>query len=61
VALEIRGLHRHGKGIREIAREVGSSHNTVRCYLRDKSASRYKPRPPRATKLDPLRTISSMG
>ena len=51
-ALEVRVLHRHGKGIREIAREVGSSRNTVRRYLRDESAARYKPRPPRATKLD---------
>jgi len=41
-ALEIRVLHRHGKGIREIARETGSSRNTVRRYLRDESAARYK-------------------
>src|SRR5215470_8482927 len=54
-ALEIRVLHRHGKGIREIARAVGSSRNTVRRYLRDESAARYKPRPPRATKLDPFK------
>jgi transposase len=54
-ALEIRVLHRLGKGIREIARETGSSRNTVRRYLRDESAARYKPRPPRATKLDPFR------
>src|SRR5205085_3488475 len=54
-ALEIRVLHRHGKGIREIARATGSSRNTVRRYLRDESAARYKPRPPRATKLDPFR------
>jgi transposase len=54
-ALEIRVLHRHGKGIREIARETGSSRNTVRRYLRDESAARYKPRPRRATKLDPFK------
>src|SRR4051794_29159916 len=54
-ALEIRVLHRHGKGIREIARATGSSRNTVRRYLRDESAARYKLRPPRATKLDPFR------
>src|ERR1700741_3638504 len=54
-ALEIRVLHRHGKGIREIAREMGSSRNTVRRYLRDESAARYKPRRPRATKLDPFK------
>src|SRR5215475_13183416 len=55
VALEIRVLHRHGKGIREIARETGSSRNTVRRYLRDESAERYKPRPRRATKLAPFK------
>src|SRR5246500_1054544 len=54
-ALEIRVLHRHGKGIREIAREMGSSRNTGRRYLRDESAARDKPRPPRATKLDPFK------
>ena len=55
VALEIRVLHRHGKGIREIAREMGTSRNTVRRYLRDESAARYKPRPRRASKLDPFK------
>src|SRR5262249_54225115 len=54
VALEIRGLHRHGKGIREIARGTGSSRNTVRRYLRDESAGRYKPRAGRVTKLAPF-------
>jgi transposase len=44
-ALEIRVLHRHGKSIREVAREMGLSRNTVRRYLRDEEAARYKPRP----------------
>jgi transposase len=44
-ALEIRGIP-------EIARETGTSRNTVRRYLRDESAPRYKQRPPRPTKLD---------
>ena len=43
-ALEIRVLHRHGKDIREIARETGVSRNTVRRYLRDEEAARYRPR-----------------
>src|SRR6058998_2352840 len=62
-ALEIRVLHRHGKGIREIARETGSSRNTVRRYLRDESAARYKQRPARATKLDPFKAyvIARLG
>jgi transposase len=51
-ALEIRVLHRHGKSIREIAREMGVSRNTVRRYLRDDEAERYRPRPLRRTKLD---------
>jgi transposase len=54
-ALEIRVLHRHGKSIREIARETGVARNTVRRYLRDEAAARYKPRPPRSTKLDPFK------
>jgi transposase len=54
--LEIRILHRHGKGIREIAHETGTARNTVRRYLRDESATRYKQRPARATKLDPFKT-----
>jgi transposase len=58
-ALEIRVLHRHGKGVREIARETGLSRNTVRRYLRDQTASRYKSRPPRASKLDPFKAYVS--
>ena len=51
LALEIRVLAKHGKGVREIAREVGASRNTVRRYLRDPEAARYRPRPPRPGKL----------
>jgi transposase len=54
-ALEIRVLHRHGKSIREIARETGVARNTVRRYLRNEAAARYKPRPPRLGKLDPFK------
>ena len=56
-ALEIRVLHRHGKRIREIARETGVSRNTVRRYLREEAA-RYKPRPSRSTKLDPFKAYA---
>jgi transposase len=55
-ALEIGILHRHGRSIREIARETGLSRNTVRRYLRDEEAARYKPRASRPAKLDPFRT-----
>jgi len=51
LALEIRVLARHGLGVREIAREAGVSRNTVRRYLRDPGAARYRARPPRAGKL----------
>ena len=30
MAMEIRVLSKHGKGVREIARELGCSRNTVR-------------------------------
>lgn len=62
-ALEIRVLHRHGKSIREIAREIGVSRNTVRRYLRDEEAARYKARPPRRRKLDPFKAyiVERMG
>lgn len=45
-------LARQGMGIREIAREIGCSRNTIKRYLRDAQASRYGPRAPRPTKLD---------
>jgi transposase len=51
LALEIRVLAKHGKGVREIAREVGVSRNTVRRYLRAADAVRYRARPPRPGKL----------
>ena len=51
MALEIRLLAKRGKGLRAIAREVGVSRNTVRRYLRDGDAERYRPRPRRSGKL----------
>ncbi len=54
--VEIHVLHRQGKSIREIARELQVSRNTVRRYLRDLSATPvYPSRKPRATKLDPFK------
>ena len=55
LAMEIRVLAKHGKGVREIARETGASRNTVRRYLRSEEAVRYPPRAARPTKLDPYR------
>jgi len=51
-AVEIRVMARRGIGVRQIARELGCSRNTVKRYLRDTQASRYGPRQPRSTKLD---------
>jgi transposase len=53
-AVEIRVMARRGVGVREIARELGCSRNTVRRYLRDEQARRYGPRAARATKLEPF-------
>ena len=43
-AVEAKVLARQGKGVREIARDLGLSRNTVRRYLRGAQA-RYTPRP----------------
>lgn len=48
-------MARRGEGVREIARQLGCSRNTVRRYLRDEDARRYGPRAPRACKLDSYR------
>lgn len=55
IAVEIRVLAKHGKGVREIARELGLSRNTVRRYLREPTAARYSARTPRASKLEPYK------
>lgn len=53
--MEMSILRRQGKGLREIAVETGTSVNTVRKYLANGGPSRYKPRPPKAGKLDPFK------
>jgi transposase len=50
-AVEIRVLKRQGKSIREIARTLGVSRNTVRHYLRSEGLPRYE-RDARPGKLD---------
>lgn len=50
-ATEIGVLSKHGNGVREIAREVGVSRNTVRRCLRAPDAARYRERPPQPGKL----------
>ncbi|GAB1719552.1 MAG: hypothetical protein NTAFB09_12830 [Nitrosospira sp.] len=53
--MEIKVLLRRGAGIREMARELGCSRNTVRRYVREAAAVRYGPRLARLTKLDPYK------
>ena len=54
-AVEIKVLARRGVSVREIARQLGCSRNTVKRYLNDASAMRYGPRSTRPTKLDPFK------
>lgn len=51
-AVEIRVMARRGDGVRSIAKQLGCSRNTVRRYLREEQASRYKARAPRECMLD---------
>jgi transposase len=53
-AVEIRVLNRQGKSIREIARMLEVSRNTVRRYLRGEGLPRYA-RETRPSKLDPYK------
>src|SRR4051812_12930697 len=55
-AVEIKVLARRGVAIRDIARQLGCSRNTVRRYLNEAAASRYGPRAARPTKLDAFKT-----
>ena len=48
-------MARRGEAVRAIAKQLGCSRNTVRRYLRDGGARRYKPRVPRPCKLDPYK------
>ncbi|TCT09642.1 Tc3 transposase [Paralcaligenes ureilyticus] len=53
--METKVLMRRGAGIREMARELGCSRNTVRRYLREPAAQQYSARAARSTKLDPYK------
>ena len=50
---EIYEMKGAGRSVRGIAGELGIARNTVRRYLRSPAAIRAKPRPQRASKLDP--------
>ncbi|HET9637546.1 MAG TPA: IS21 family transposase [Gemmatimonadaceae bacterium] len=53
--VEIKVLARRGVPIREIARQLGCSRNTVKRYLANADAVRYGPRSARPTKLGPFK------
>lgn len=48
-------MARRGVSIREMARQLGCSRNTIRRYLREADAQQYRPRNARPTKLDPYK------
>jgi len=50
-------LHGQQRSIREIARTLAISRNTVRKYLRTPGLPAMKPRPPRPSKLDAFRDL----
>ncbi|AHV93296.1 IS21 family transposase [Bordetella holmesii] len=54
-AVEIKVMARRGVSIREMAKQLGCSRNTIRRYLREAGAQQYKPREARTTKLDPYK------
>lgn len=46
-------MARRDVSIREMAKQLGCSRNTIRRYLREADAQQYKPREARATKIFP--------
>lgn len=48
-------MARRGVSIREMARQLGCSRNTIRRYLREADAQQYSPRDARPTKLGPYK------
>ena len=50
---EIYEMKGAGRSVRGVAEDLGIGRNTVRRYLKSPEAIRAKPRPQRASKLDP--------
>ena len=57
---EIYEMKGAGRSVRGIAGELGIARNTVRRYLKSPEAIRAKPRPQRASKLDPYTVTSTI-
>jgi len=55
VVKQLYDLHGQGVSLRGIGRSLGLSRNTVRKYVRSPEVPRAKPRPARASKLDPYK------
>ena len=53
IFVDIKVLHKQGKGIRQISNELGISRNTVRKYLRSNNLPVYSMRASKLTKLNP--------
>jgi transposase len=57
--VDIKAMHRQGRSIRSIAKELGISRNTVRRYLRDEKPPHYAARPKRPSILEPALSPNS--
>ena len=53
--VDIKSMHRQGRSIRSIAKELGVSRNTVRRYLRGTQPPSYERRAKRPSLLDPFK------
>ncbi len=53
--VDILVMHKQGRSIRAIARELNISRNSVRKYLRKPELPAYTPRAARGSKLDPYK------
>ncbi len=58
--MEVQVLKRQGHSIRQIAKTMELSRNTVRRYLREQPAVKYRPREARPCKLDPHKAYLHM-
>ena len=53
--MDIKLMRSQGLSIREIARRTGRDRKTIAKYLQCQELPKYKPRPPRPSKLDPYK------
>ena len=53
--MDIKLMHSQGLSIREIARRTGRDRKTIAKYLQCQEQPKYKPRPPRPSRLAPYK------